>query len=99
MTFHPLRALLTSELEELFRNAPSAPNATVNTRVCDAFAEATGRVSPSKDKEPDTNKRMPAEEDDCPICYEGMHNAGVSTLVWCDTCGNALHKECFNQCK
>ena len=90
---------MTSELEELFRDAPAAPNAFANNRIRDAFAEATGRASPSKDKEPESNKRMPGEEDDCPICYETMHDEAASSLIWCDTCGNALHQQCFNQCE
>ncbi|KAJ8594642.1 hypothetical protein M405DRAFT_470179 [Rhizopogon salebrosus TDB-379] len=77
------KALLTSELQELFAHAPPAPNSVVNQRVQDAYARATGRV--------------PGPEDDCPICYEGMHGANENTLIWCETCGNAVHKECFTQ--
>jgi hypothetical protein len=28
-----------------------------------------------------------------------MHGADKNKLTWCDECGNALHKECFDQCK
>jgi hypothetical protein len=41
---------------------------------------------------------MPEEGDDCPVCYDSMHGAGEATLVWCEGCGNALHKGCFTQC-
>ncbi|THH05732.1 hypothetical protein EW145_g4583 [Phellinidium pouzarii] len=88
------KALLTSELEVLFRNAPLAPNDVGIARIRDAYAQATGRASSADaPKKP----RMPGKEDDCPICYESMHNVSASTLTWCETCGNALHKECFQQ--
>jgi len=27
-----------------------------------------------------------------------MHGVDKNRLTWCDECGNALHKECFDQC-
>jgi len=27
-----------------------------------------------------------------------MHGADKNKLTWCDECGNALHRECFDQC-
>ncbi|TFK60764.1 hypothetical protein BDN72DRAFT_890276 [Pluteus cervinus] len=39
------------------------------------------------------------EEDDCPICYDGMNGMKEPKVVWCDECGNAVHKECFEQWK
>jgi len=44
------------------------------------------------------NKRIPGPDDDCPICYDGMHGVAEASLVFCEECGNALHKECFQQC-
>jgi len=46
-----------------------------------------------------SKKRILAEGDDCPICYEAMHDVDVKTLTFCEECGNALHTECFNQCR
>jgi hypothetical protein len=46
-----------------------------------------------------TNKRIPGPDDDCPICYDGMHGVAEASLVFCEECGNALHKECFQQCE
>ena len=43
--------------------------------------------------------RQPTKEDDCPICYECMYGAAETILVWCETCGNAVHKQCFAECK
>ena len=92
------RALLTSELETIFASAPQAPNALANSRVRDAFARATGKAVSSSNSESGAKKRLPGPGDDCPICYEDMHHADEKTLTFCETCGNALHTECFNQC-
>ncbi|RXW14068.1 hypothetical protein EST38_g11788 [Candolleomyces aberdarensis] len=90
------RALLTSELETIFANAPAAPNAVTNRRVQEVYARATGKASEPASATPDS-KKIPEEEDDCPICYETMYQAKEDKLVWCEECGNALHKECFAQ--
>ncbi|OJA10466.1 hypothetical protein AZE42_05712 [Rhizopogon vesiculosus] len=92
------KALLTSELQDIFAHAPPAPNSVVNQRVRDAYARATGKASAtSEGADPMKKRRAPGPEDDCPICYEGMHNADENTLIWCETCANAVHKECFTQ--
>nr|GAT50740.1 predicted protein [Mycena chlorophos] len=100
------KALLTTELQEIFSRAPMAPNAVANPRVRAAYAAAvgkplssnpTGGSSSKAAAEPEQKKRMPGEDDDCPICYDGMHNVPETQLVFCETCGNAVHKECFGQ--
>lgn len=95
------RGLLTEELEEVFRGAPAAPNAVASERVREAHAKATGKApipaaSSSSSSQP--KRKIPEAEDDCPICYESMHNQPEAKLTWCEACGNALHKECFQQC-
>ncbi|KZT69892.1 hypothetical protein DAEQUDRAFT_726214 [Daedalea quercina L-15889] len=91
------KALLTSELQNIFDHAPLAPNALANAHVREAYARATGKASTSAAAKQPEKKRVPGAEDDCPICYEKMHGAAAATLVWCEACGNALHKECFTQ--
>ncbi|KIJ59187.1 hypothetical protein HYDPIDRAFT_118776 [Hydnomerulius pinastri MD-312] len=101
------KALLTSELASIFADAPPAPNSRAQKRVQEAYARATGKApnteasgSSSSSKAADLAKpprRQPTADDDCPICYEGMHGAAESTLVWCETCGNAVHKGCFSE--
>jgi hypothetical protein len=94
------RALLTSELETIFAEAPLAPNSIANPRIREAHARATGKITaltPSTSSA-NTNRRMPGPDDDCPICYESMHGVHENTLSFCADCGNALHKECFQQC-
>lgn len=55
-------------------------------------------VLESKANESDQkNKRIPKEDDDCPICYESMFKVDVKSLTFCVQCGNALHNECFQQ--
>ncbi|KAI0362357.1 hypothetical protein OH77DRAFT_1515614 [Trametes cingulata] len=90
------KALLTSELEDIFANAPRSPAAIAHERIRNAYAKATGKaVAPGSEK--GGKKRLPAEDDDCPICYENMHNVAEKLLTFCEECGNGLHKECFQQ--
>lgn len=92
------KALITSELEDIFANAPPAPNAVANARIREAFARATGKAPSVASTDADAQKRrIPGVEDDCPICYESMNGVKESALVWCGDCGNALHQECFQQ--
>ncbi|KAJ6533770.1 hypothetical protein DFH09DRAFT_1043726 [Mycena vulgaris] len=94
------KALLTSELETIFANAPLAPNALAHPRIREAYARATGKAQAPSTPEPSgPKKRLPGEDDDCPICYDGMHNAAEGALTFCEECGNAVHKECFAQWK
>lgn len=73
LTFPPAvyqKALLTSELEEIFANAPQAPTASVqHTGLKKAWAKATG--SPVKDEDSGGKKRAPEEGDTCPIVSFG----------------------------
>ncbi|PPQ91350.1 hypothetical protein CVT25_004117 [Psilocybe cyanescens] len=95
------KALLTSELEQIFAEAPLAPNAEAHPHVREAYARATGRIpatanacsNPAQAK----NRRVPGPDDDCPICYDGMHGVAEASLTYCEQCGNAVHKECFQQ--
>ncbi|KAG6867275.1 hypothetical protein C0993_005057 [Termitomyces sp. T159_Od127] len=95
------RALLTTELEKVFAEAPLAPNALANPRIREAHARATGKATATStpDAQPSSKKRIPGPEDDCPICYEGMHNVNETLLIFCEECGNALHRQCFEQWK
>ena len=94
------RALLTNELETIFAEAPLAPNSIAHAHVREAHARATGKAPATSMAEDagNKNKRIPGPEDDCPICYDGMHGIAETSLVFCEECGNALHKECFQQC-
>ncbi|KAF5323878.1 hypothetical protein D9611_008410 [Ephemerocybe angulata] len=93
------KALLTSELESIFANAPAAPNAVTNRRVQEAYARATGKVPATAEagSSKKDNRKIPGEDDDCPICYETMFGVKEDKLVFCEDCGNALHSGCFAQ--
>ncbi|KAJ6471811.1 hypothetical protein C8R47DRAFT_1147143 [Mycena vitilis] len=95
------KALLTNELESIFANAPLAPNALAHPRIREAYARATGKApAPSTPEAPaGPKKRIPGEDDDCPICYDKMHGVAEATLTFCDECGNAVHAVCFAQWK
>ncbi|KAG6852372.1 hypothetical protein C0991_000279 [Blastosporella zonata] len=90
------KGLLTSELETIFADAPDAPNLMANSRIREAHARATDKAFTTTAQTPG-KKRILGPDDDCPICYEGMHNADETSLNFCDECGNALHKQCFDQ--
>jgi hypothetical protein len=90
------RALLTSELQSIFADAPQAPSSLAHDNVREAYARAAGKapeLTPA-----DSRRRIPGPEDSCPICYECMHGVSQDKLVFCEECGNALHTECFGQC-
>ncbi|KAF9002785.1 hypothetical protein BDQ17DRAFT_1356812 [Cyathus striatus] len=96
------KALLTSELEQIFANAPLAPNSLANPKIREAYARATGQAPPSSEEEEEQEhgkRKIPGEDDDCPICYDSMHGAKEDKLAWCEECGNAIHKECWDQWK
>ncbi|TDL21594.1 hypothetical protein BD410DRAFT_724161 [Rickenella mellea] len=95
------KGLLTSELAEIFRDAPPAPGSVATARIREAYAKATGKAPATSSQEDASaggkKRRIPVEGDDCPVCYEGMHGSPQSKLAFCEECGNALHKECFQQ--
>lgn len=91
------RALLTSELEDIFARAPPAPAEVAHDRVKEAYAQATGKKAASGSQK--KNRRLPQKGDSCPVCFEEMRGEAENTLAFCEECGNAMHKECFQQCK
>ena len=98
------RALLSSELQEIFSKAPANPTGLASQRVREAYAAATGspsKASSSQAPHPESRHKNP-NGDDCAVCYEAMEGDAAlleTILVWCETCSNAVHKECFGQCE
>ena len=93
------RALLTSELEEIFAAAPLAPNDIAHAHVREAYARATGKTVAASAAAGGPPKRIPKEAGtDCAICYDEMYGVKEALLVFCKACGNCLHKQCFEQC-
>ncbi|KAG9004086.1 hypothetical protein FRB94_002677 [Tulasnella sp. JGI-2019a] len=97
------KALLTSELAEIFAAAPKNPTTVASERLREHYAQVTGTSSPTKGKgaeseETSTKKRKVLEDgDDCPVCYDSMEDVAEEKLEFCETCQNAIHKECFGQ--
>lgn len=114
------KALLTSELQDVFGNAPPDPTSTAhNPDAIQAWHRATGtpmkaqasgsssqtqvKTEDDDDKErvaqeePAGKRRLPTEEDTCPVCYEDIFGEDLSYFVFCSTgCGGPVHKECFS---
>ncbi|KAJ3913212.1 hypothetical protein F5877DRAFT_52783 [Lentinula edodes] len=106
------KALLSDELSEIFSAAPPPPQLRgsfiANKTVVGAWREATGRApvtTTSTGSVSDDPRRIPVSEDDCPICYDKMNAEELDLkglekiLEWCNECHNAVHKECWTQCK
>ncbi|KAJ3551981.1 hypothetical protein NM688_g4399 [Phlebia brevispora] len=91
------KALLTSELEEIFSDAPLAPNDLAHVHVREAYERATGKAVASAAKSSGPKRRIPEPDTDCPVCYEGMHGIKEAQLAFCESCGNCLHKQCFDE--
>ncbi|KAI0339081.1 hypothetical protein BDW22DRAFT_1362000 [Trametopsis cervina] len=91
------KALLSTELEEIFASAPMAPNDVSHPRVLEAYARVTGKTPAGAAGDDGKRRRKIEKGTECPICYEDMFGVQDSLLAFCDTCGNALHNECFGQ--
>ncbi|KAH7097506.1 hypothetical protein BKA62DRAFT_817143 [Auriculariales sp. MPI-PUGE-AT-0066] len=95
-------ALLTSELEWVFSNAPAAPQLSItNARVKAAYDTATGKIlaAAADDGTIDDTDKLPEDGDDCGICYDemaGNEQTLRKTLSWCTTCHKPVHTNCFS---
>ncbi|KZT50867.1 hypothetical protein CALCODRAFT_535222 [Calocera cornea HHB12733] len=97
-TYYYQKALLSTELAEIFNNAPSAPSVLAAERVRAAYASASASSTSTAAAPPAAaSKRLPEEGDDCPICYESLPPGAEDGLVFCKSCGNGLHRGCFVQ--
>lgn len=84
------RALLTSELTEIFsRRTAADAKALASSSVQSAYAVASGKAP-----EAASSSAAPrSDADDCPICFEAL---GSEKLEVCSTCRNGIHAECFS---
>jgi E3 ubiquitin-protein ligase ZSWIM2 len=60
-----------------------------------SIAPPTGGADGAAQLPPQTvSRRMPTDDDTCPICMEGLDAGG--SLVWCrEGCGNNVHRHCM----
>ncbi|KAG8950554.1 hypothetical protein FRC04_007373 [Tulasnella sp. 424] len=93
------KALISSELQEVFDNAPPNPAHVASQQVKEAYGDITGTSSsqgPSKSTQPPEGRRIFEEDDKCAVCCETLKDVPDSDLVWCGICKNALNKECYS---
>lgn len=85
-------ALLSTELQEIFQNAPPNPasNVTPNENVVMEYKILTDESAAS-------SKRRSIEDHDCPICYESFKKKEKTD--YCQVCGNSLHVDCLKMWK
>lgn len=103
------KALLTSELREIFAAAPSVlvhSETLASAAVRSTYSQVSGAKNESL---PDADATIQRKEvaGPCPICFEDMvepESGGASgkrpaeETVWCRaTCGQSVHTSCFTQ--
>ncbi len=81
-------------MRQIFSDAPVDPSVLANEAVRAKFQALKDGTDVPTEKAQDGRR---AVEGDCPICYEEMKQSEVGQLVWCRTCGNNLHQECFSR--
>jgi len=90
------KALLNSELISIYEHSPKDPTISVMASL-DArqkYAQLSGEKLIDVDKKDKVAQKKQVNGEDCPICYEPMH--AHEPLVYCkSSCGNVLHKNCF----
>jgi len=95
------KALLTTELEEIFANAPQTLFGThmANDAVRREYNKAMGDGDDDTAGDITTSevKRKPLEGD-CPVCMDDIDESEATT--WCRAqCGNNVHVQCFKEWK
>eukprot|EP00250_Pteridium_aquilinum_P001242 c11450_g1_i1 orf=69-1001(-) len=92
------KALLTSELHALLHNLSVNDAVLASGIVRQRFKQITGE---SSTVDIQSSKSVQREIDgDCPICYEPMASSSVKPsepVVFCKTCGNNVHADCFKR--
>lgn len=88
------KALLSSELDVVFRNARPDPTVS-NPSLKQAYLDATSSIASKVDAAEGKKRRIPQEGDICPVCYEQFDQGQTDDLTFCEeSCGNPLHKVC-----
>lgn len=96
------QALLTSELNEIFAKADAQNNdlsILAEQPILDAFRARTDNPDVMvTTKVRTTIEQKPIHDDDeCPICFESMINETKNILFCSTSCGNNIHKNCFDK--
>ncbi|CAD7704551.1 unnamed protein product [Ostreobium quekettii] len=90
------KALLSKEVDLILSNQQENCGEAVmaSGRVLGAYKKIASQEEQLEEEEGDPNRKP--VEGDCPVCYEELKEGGEA-LVWCNTCGNNIHKVCFTK--
>lgn len=94
------KALLKSELAEIFANSPANCGVQARKEVVLAFDKMTKKISEgSNDSTVDNEEQKSSKklEGECPICFEDLTVDGSEGVDSCSICKNYLHKDCLNR--
>ncbi|CAF5052635.1 unnamed protein product, partial [Rotaria magnacalcarata] len=87
------------ELNEIFSKADAQYNGSyilAEQSIREAYHAKTG--DPDVIINPKTiQQKTITNEDECPICYESMINDKNNVIFCSKSCGNNMHKNCFEQ--
>ncbi|XP_024387869.1 uncharacterized protein [Physcomitrium patens] len=95
------KALLQTELEDLLKISAINEDIVASQLVRQRFHEITGTNSKSDASPNETQKSIQRDiNGDCPVCYEAMagdDNKPVEPIIFCKSCGNNVHRDCFDR--
>ena len=90
------KALLQSELAEVFEKAPNIALVSASVRVEDSVAKAYQDSKDGQQKPPEKETAVVEfVESDCAVCFDPM--TSPETAKACPTCRNYLHIECLQK--
>ncbi|KAI7880321.1 hypothetical protein K492DRAFT_76399 [Lichtheimia hyalospora FSU 10163] len=91
-------SLSKKELEKVFANCAPDPAIMVDDTVKAIIDNELHGVPVQAEEEEDSSvNRKSLDEADCPICYESLAEEQLSIIIFCKTCGNNVHEDCFQQ--
>lgn len=96
------KALLPSELSNILRQPEVAGEVLASQSVRQRFQELSGKKNTGDSIVQDEGSKgiQRPVDGDCPVCYELLSTATKKTaepVVFCRTCGNNVHSECFQK--
>lgn len=98
------QALLTNELNEIFSKADGQNNdlsILAEQPIRDAYHATTGDpnviLTMTANVKPTIEQKPITDDDECPICFESMFNEKNNIIFCSRSCGNNIHKNCFEK--
>lgn len=94
-------AYLTDELNDMFADADAQGHDAsflAEQQIREAYRGEIGNLpEASKPKKNEVQQKTVTDDDDCPICCESLI-VDKSNILFCSiSCGNNMHKHCFNK--